>query len=178
MRTIKSCHALGICAAIGMFAGCSGSQTPISTPGVNAAMPGSVRAWPTTGGGFTGAYSGRYHYESCSHHQPGGILKFRGNGQASFLGSSHEIGVLSASYSSDGHCFWNGSVILISKKNRRDTISAYFSGGYGNPCGLQFSYTISGGRGKFGGATGSGNVSFTCLGKHKQSDNWSGDLFY
>jgi hypothetical protein len=158
---------ISVCVAAILFAGCGGS---LNTPNpVNAAMPGAVRATPGNGGAFSANYSGTYKIvksRGFGHY----TIKVDGSGTASFLGPSRESGKMDAHCSMG--CSANGVVTLRSTRHPRAAISMQFAFGSLGPGCPQYAvqYTVSRGKGRFYGASGSGTVTFSCSGSNTYSD--------
>ncbi len=182
--TLSRC-ALSVCVAAILLAGCS--RTNGTLPPSSAGSPSfrleqlspKLAQSPLGGGAFSGGYSGRYAtvlYCSLHYHSK---VTIKGSGKVSFLHQSTETGEFGAPANM---CFgtWHGKVILRSSKHPRNSIKIEISG-KDYPCLKQtFSYTVTGGTGKFAKATGNGNVRFQCQGSGRgtYSDQWSGTLSF
>jgi hypothetical protein len=70
-------------------------------------------------------------------------------------------------------CAANGGFALAGRSSQ-DTITGSLSGGY---C-LADKFTVTGGTGRYSGATGSGTVTFTCKEKQHYKDKWTGTISY
>jgi len=184
MKRFVSPGALSVCGAVILLAGCGGSQSPISASGVSAAMPGTVRTRPASGGGFSGSYTGSASVRSCMFKQSGEFT-FSGTGKVTFLHRSAESGELSRPWIIN-HCAgsWSGSDTLMSLSDPGNTITMSLTRvvkhNIIDPCSLKpYSYKVTGGTGKFAKATGGGTVRFSChRSLHTYSDQWSGTLSF
>ncbi|MGA8575445.1 MAG: hypothetical protein WB609_07140 [Candidatus Cybelea sp.] len=73
--------------------------------------------------------------------------------------------------------FGAGDAVMMETASKQDFIRVHLSGGF---CSPHMSYTVSGGKGMFKSATGSGTIHFSCSGKNRGTyqDRWSGTLYY
>lgn len=161
---------------------------PSNAPGAgNAALPGAPYPRPSASREFSGEYAGYATYVMCEvlpsqGIQQAGDFEFRGSGKNSEFARSKEIGaVFQRAHAKDPNCrHWEGSVTLKADGSR-DEIDANLEGPMAaSPCGESFSYAITGGKGKYEGATGKGTVTFQCStsgsGSTPYSDKWSGTI--
>lgn len=180
--------ALGVCVAVTLLGGCG--QTNSTLTQSNGGMPSIARGplrpelaqSPAGGGAFSGGYSGSSSRTQCESHGPtgqSGLFIFSGKGKVSFLGRSKESGNLYRLWIGEHYgCapFWEGAVSLTSSKYPTNTISMHLVNESTNPC-QPYSFTVTGGTGKFANANGSGTVTFTC-GINTYADQWSGTLSF
>jgi hypothetical protein len=161
--------ALSVCVAAIVLAGCGGSQTPTASSPLTATNAGTVRIGPALGGAFAARYS-RYLRGRCLWDQ---LCWFRLQWARQGVVSRPEQGVwLTAVY-------LRRTVQGSGYANEHPQTGQYhyvqLSGGPPYPCQSPLSWTVTGGTGKFVHATGSGTVTFKCVGA-TYSDKWSGTL--
>lgn len=178
--------AVGVCVAAVSLGAC-GSQGLIGAPGRNTTLVTAPITRAAGGGAFSGGYSGKHGFQRCIYvaGPKEGLFGYTGKGTVSFLGPSSESGQLVSENVSHQCLPWSGTATLTSSKNSKNSILVQLSGGsYSEPCGHSFLYTVTGGTGKFVGATGAGTVSFSCApGHHRRSqstytDQWLGTLHW
>jgi hypothetical protein len=171
---ILSRYSLSVCVAIILFAGCGRS---LDAPGaVNTVIPGAVRMPPANGRMFQAGYSGTY---SSVRRGKDGSITVDGNGTASFLGASRESGTLKWRCGAIGGCYFDGTLVLRSSKHPKVAIFMQVKWFNGLWCpAYAVHYTVSRGKRRFQGATGSGTVAFSCSGSSAYSDQWLGALSF
>ncbi len=168
--------ALNVCVAAFVLAGCGASQGLVGQPGSvptsgkvlfpdenhisRSVVPSHV---------FSATYSGGY---TCFGGLEGFQTVFFGEGMASIPGfrrkSRETISYRGCNNSK------KGSFALISRSSQ-DTITGQI---IGDQCSAD-TYTVTGGTGRYTGATGSGTVTVTCHNKKRDyEDVWSGTISY
>jgi hypothetical protein len=164
--------------AVIVLAACNAAQnvSPDVGAGSNSSLGPAGIAF-NHGGRFTAAYSGTFSKDGdCS---ATATFNYKGNGSAKFLHSSSEqISVTLYCGSREAA----GSATLTSVQHSGDSITASVSStDFQLPChNFTMSYTVTGGTGRFRGASGSGTIvlkepSRQCT-YQKYSDKWSGTL--
>jgi len=161
-----------------LLVGCGGSPTPQT--GTQALAPKGSRLQHADGGEFSAHYTGWFSKsDGCRHIVPDfGFIPyndFRGEGHASFLEASGEVGI-AESLETSGPCSLSYPYfIMTSEKNPHDAI--YLDAE--TPLDGKAKYTVIKGTGRFAKATGSGTWSFT-LKDHAEGityeDTWTGTL--
>jgi hypothetical protein len=165
-------------AAVVVLAACNAGQ--YVSPNVGAASSsglGPTQIVFNHGGRLTAAYSGTFSKDGdCS---ATATFNFKGNGKAKFLHSSSEQLSVKV-YCGSRHAA--GSATLTSVQHPGDSITASVSStDFQLPChGFTMSYAVTGGTGRFLGASGSGTIvlkqpSRQCT-YQKYTDKWSGTL--
>jgi hypothetical protein len=157
-----------------LLAACGGSPpqagTALSPADLQQQIP-ELRQ-PTDGGAFSAGYSGvENRVGDCFKGDE--FLNFFGDGQASFLRRSHELGRVVVRKLAEGCQAEMGGFSLISDEHEGDEIfmSVLWKGGN------SWDYKVIGGTGRFANASGSGTWSFDApaLGG-AYSDTWTGKL--
>jgi hypothetical protein len=183
MDGLNRCRgALSVWLAAFALAGCAGWHATVSP------MPGTEADARTTGTkaagshAFNGGYSGVEKLSKCSFPWSG-EFDFKGAGKVSFLRGSNESGSLTQEFNGRLFCArWSGTVTLTSSEHPKDEISIALRGNKRpSPCGNHLIYTVTGGSGKFSGATGSGTVAIRCsrhAGSTPYLDQWRGTLYF
>jgi len=159
--------------AILVLVGCSTVPSVPTRPQTQAA---TIR---TSGGPFSAQYSGNYSLKECS--QTGtGRFNFNGSGSGSFIHGSTEIGNMTGNLSFR-ICNWKGRAELISSLHPRNSIVVLLdtTGFNQGPCGVQHSFEVTSGTGRFAHAMGNGTVAFMCKpSKGTYTDQWSGTVSF
>jgi len=124
------------------------------------------------GGVFSGSYAGDDSLVGCTKNKYGSF-NFSGSGSAKFLNRGVETG------SMQGHpilkgCLFIGGAMLRSRGHPGNWVTFRL---IGPPC-HSVNYGVVSGAGKFVHATGSGTVTFTCIGSSQYTDAWSGTLTF
>ena len=170
-------QSVGMVAVI-VLAACDAAQnvSPNVGAGSNSHL-GPTRVIFNHGGKFTATYSGTYSKSGdCS---ATAMFTYEGNGNAKFLHSSSEQMKLTWFC---GSADVTGSATLTSAQVPRDSITASVSSAdFKSPCyGFNMSFTVTGGTGRFRGASGSGTIvlhklTSKCL-SYSYSDKWKGTV--
>jgi hypothetical protein len=164
--------------AVIVLAACNAAQnvSPSIGAGSNSRV-GPTRIIFNHGGRFTAVHSGTYGRSGdCSLTA---MLTYEGNGNAKFLHSSSEQLKLTW-YCGSGVV--TGSATLTSVQHPRNSITASVSStDFKSPCyGFTMSFTITGGTGRFRGASGSGTIVLNTLSSecisYSYGDKWRGTL--
>lgn len=159
-------YAFSVCSAAVLLSGCGGPQTQ----GWNALSP----LQPSTklsgdslkGGSFTGSYAGKYE-SGCSFVC---FTDYHGKGSGTFIGRSRLKGEV---FNSCCPSSCGGGFTFRSKRHPADAFTVSAS------CGETASYTVTGGKGKFAGASGGGTVSFSVDNSNDTfTSSWTGTLYY
>ncbi len=155
-------------------------------PAWPARAVGSVRAFAvplSAGGAFTATTAGIFTFLGC----PAGLgctLILTGGGPATFLGQSDETTVMRVTGLNLPCGQVAGSSVLTSTVTPGDAVTASFTG---TLCirippirGLAFAltYTFTGGRGAYSGASGSGTITGAVAFNRTYRDAWKGTVFY
>lgn len=168
-RLSLSRHALGACIAGTLFVGCGGPQAqgwsapPLLPSSAKLSNESEKRA---AGGAFTASYSGTYKH-GCSFDFIC-YYKYHGAGSGPFVHRSTSVGEVVCGSGSAAGVF-----TFRSAKHPRDAFTVST-----DSCGSTAKYTVSGGKGKFSDASGSGTVSFSYKRLHHFTASWVGTLNY
>jgi hypothetical protein len=153
------------------LASCSaGSGAPFGSAPESSANVNLIRPSTSQGGSFKASYSGNWNIHTGQCGTFCDRWKFHGTGTATFLGSSRESGAVQGG-------FGTGNAVLRESSSKQDFIRVHISGAF---CSPHLAFTVSGGKGMFKDATGSGTIHFSCTGTKRGSynDNWSGTIYY
>ncbi len=162
----------------GSVSGCGRGDGAVPVPGtMHAAASFQTRT-------FKGRYGGDYVLESCDQRgnkrQPGAFT-FYGSGTAKLLGASLEHGQMTEKLLNGRTCVreWDGSATITAQDDPDSSISVTLSQpSHPSPCQRAVTFTVTGGTGKFSGATGNGTVAFKCRDDGSYEDRWSGSIEY
>jgi hypothetical protein len=151
--------------------GCAGEAQIAPNVGNNegARVGAASHRHPSKGGNFASSYSGHYLI-GCFEFECYPV-RFTGSGRAAFLGKSSEKIIFD---------YKGGGTSATLSTSKGDSITASLGGA---TCGAPVAYVVTGGTGKFSGASGTGTVSIGNCVKHAKrrgsySDSWSGTLYY
>jgi hypothetical protein len=167
--------ALSTCVAALVLADCGGSQSMIQGPGAipksdRFRSPDESHTTPSVVSNhvFSAAYSGHY---TCLIGLEGSFGLFVGSGTASIPGFRRKSAEALGYHPCDHK---KGSFTLTSRSSG-DTITGRI---IGDACSAD-TYTVTGGTGRYTGATGSGTVTVSCPSKNEDyKDVWSGTISY
>lgn len=172
-------YLLSFCMA-GAFAGCGEPDAQswnVSPPLQSTGKPSQESLKQAISGSFTGSYAGMaskvgcrkiyYEYYECSQ-------SFAGRGKGTFIGRSRISGGYSCWHGRYRRGHWAGAFTFVSLKHRLDSFDAETLGS-GLCFGIPSSYTVTGGTGKFAGATGHLEAHFHVTG-HTFTSSWAGIL--
>jgi hypothetical protein len=161
---------ISMCAVAMALAGCNAANLP--SPGGLAPASRSAHPLATSGGKFTGSYSGTYKVY-CVVHGRGSICHFTlaGSGNGSFIGQSN----VNAKITCGVGRVWQGRFIFRSEQDSRDAIAIgvpRIAGG----CGTRGDYTVKRGAGIFSDASGSGSIQTSGLSQYGSAGTFSSSL--
>ena len=131
----------------------------------------------TRGGTFSASHSGTFTLGGPCSSIRREYFNFSGTGRASFLRESSEIGSVQMVEPCRS---WSGSVTMTSIHRRSNSITMTLgSQRTFAPCtSVPFSFTVTGGSGRFAHASGSGTVSFDCDTLYVYTDQWTGTITF
>jgi hypothetical protein len=111
-----------------------------------------------------------------THH----VFTLSGSGRGAFIHASTEIGQVISFRST---CAWTGAATLVSSANANNSISVAFNSVMRkgqDPCHHPVNFVVGHGTGKFAKVTGSGVVTFSCIGSTSgtYTDHWAGSITF
>ncbi|HZV76314.1 MAG TPA: hypothetical protein VFF63_00990 [Candidatus Babeliales bacterium] len=161
----------------GALAAC-GSNERFATPG--SVQPPNVTA--AGGGAFTARHDGYVPVSSrCTAHR-NGRFEFSGDGFAKFFHKNWERGSMTDKRGGND-CSWSGTAMLSVEGHAGNsiTVTLRLANGSKDPCAQSrtfMAFVVTSGTGRFAHATGSGSITFECLGSNGYHDDWSGTITF
>ncbi len=162
---------LAIAGAFLTLSSCAGgSDVPAGSNQTALGARNAHQLPPSQGGDFTAKESGKWNVRKGQCGTFCDTWRFHGTGTATFFGSAKEHGAVTGG-------FGVGNAVIAESGSTDNFIRVHLNGGF---CSPHLSYTVSGGKGIYKSATGSGTIHFSCTGKNRgtYNDTWSGTLYY